>query len=137
MKYLFAVIIALSFACSEEDPAPAAAKLSDGRIVAKHWIHPSKEVGLFLFGRDTITFINIIPNPTIKGIYNYNHIEGTPGTFKNSEYHANGIETQLLSAGRLEIKTFELDYIDFSYDVTYQNGKRLHGSYTGSISNLK
>jgi hypothetical protein len=139
MKRVIFLIVTLAFACSEsEDPTPAAKsfQFTDANTVAKHWIKPG-EFHLYLFGLDTMTFINIIPNPNRIGVFDYNDIEGTPGKFMNSSCFEDGQHDQLLSAGRLEIKTFNDDFIDFTFDVTYRSGKHVQGSYQGEVSKLK
>jgi len=141
MKTLLIVLVAaVAFSCSEsEDPSPLPAKrieFTDANTIAKFKAKAGK-VHVYLLSTDTLSFINIIPNPERTGVFDYDEIEGTPGKFKNASYASGGVETQLLSAGRLEIRTFSDTFVDLDYDITFQSGKRLQGSYSGEISALK
>lgn len=134
-----ALIIGMLASCSEEaDPGPAARVMNftDANTDARYQIN-GDEFGLFLLGEDTLTFTNIIPNPEIVGTFDFDAVEGTPGKFKNASLYHDGQQEQGISAGRLEITAFSGDFIDFTYVVTFESGKRLEGVYSGQIKPIK
>jgi hypothetical protein len=138
MRNLFFVFALASLAaCSaEEEIRPLASRQSVDVNTARHEIG-AQAFDLYLFGSDSITFTNIIPAAGLVGEYRYDAQEGKPGAFKNSEFFRDGVLVELLSEGRLEIRAFTPGVsIDFTYDVTYRDGKRVVGSYKGKISKL-
>jgi hypothetical protein len=135
---LFIFALASLAACSaEEEIRPSVSRQTVDVNTAKHEIG-SPEFSLYLLGADSITFTNIVPAAGLVGEYRYDAVEGTPGAFKNSElFQGAGLAAELLSEGRHEIRAFTPGVsIDFTYDVTYRDGKRVVGSYNGKISPL-
>jgi len=134
---LFIFALASLAACSaDEEIAPLVSRQSVDVNTARHEIG-AQEFSLYLLGTDSITFTNIVPAAGLVGAYQYDAQEGKPGAFKNSELFHEGTLVELLSAGRLEIRAFTPGVsIDFTYDVTYRDGKRVVGSYAGKISKL-
>lgn len=141
---IFVVLMAIAFAilfsgCSEDaDPAPAARVMNftDDNTDARYHID-TDEFSLFLLGADSLTFTNIIPNPGKIGTFDFDAVEGSPGTFKNASLYHKGQQQQGISAGRLTITAFSDDFIEFAYTVTFRNGDRLEGLYRGQIRPIK
>lgn len=134
----FALIL---FSCSEEaDPQPVARvaqTFTDSNTDARYLIE-AREFHLYLLGSaDTLTFTSIVPNPGRIGTFDFNAVEGTPGTFKNASFYQGGKQEQGISAGRLEITAFSGDFIEFAYTATFQNGRVMTGLYKGHIKPIK
>lgn len=132
--FVFA-ILAASCASQDEDPQPAQALRPVSSFeIARHRIDPGR-FHLYLFGADTLTFTNIVPDPSLVGVFDFDTNEGAKGKFKNASLYHNGTQTQVLQSGRLTIRAFKPgESIDLVYDVTFANGDRIQGSWAGKIS---
>lgn len=136
---ILALPMLIGFACMESDPALDPVRtmtFTEANTNARYKID-ADEFAVYLLGSDTLTFTNIIPNPEIVGTFDFNDMEGTPGSFKNASLYEDGRQEQGLSAGRLTITAFSGDFIEFAYTVTFRTGKRLDGVYSGQIRPIK